>query len=244
MAVSVDLADTPALITETGSASPVTSATFTPPDLSLVVVMAVAGWSGATQAVITCSDSGSHTWTNSIKATGTTANGGTASIFQHYFATSPGPITVSTAYSGFASGSGGIFTDFAVLLGAAASQTGAATASKLGTTGLDGTFNLTTTKKNSWMWGCVGDSTNNAVWTPTTGNNQWSQWNDATDVVTMASFYVLASTVGTYTIGGTYAANGATNHSTQNCAVEILPASDLPIRPVIINTQAIRSAYM
>lgn len=244
MAISVDLNDTPALVTSTGILSTASSATFTPPAGSLVVVMAVAGWSGSTQAVITCSDSGSHTWTNSIKATGTSTNGGTASIFQSYFATSPGPITVSTGWSGFASGSGGIFMDFAVLLGAAASQAGAGTGSKLSTTGVSGTFSLTTTKVNSWIWGCAGDSTNGAVWTPTSGNNQWSQWNDSTDNVTMVSWDVLCSTVGTYTIGGTYATNGATNHTTQQCAVEILPASDLPIRPVIINTQAIRSAYM
>lgn len=249
MAVSIDTADTPALVTQAGIAASVTSASFTPPPGSLVVVLAVAGWSGATQAVITCSDSGSHTWTNSVKATGTSSNGGTASIFQSYFATSPGPITVSTGYSGFASGSGGIFMDFAVLMGAAANQSGAATNSKLSTTGLDGTFSLTTTKKNSWIWGCSDDSTNGAVWTPASGVNQWSQWNDvatppAGDNVTMTSWYVICTTTGSYTVGGTYAANGATNHTTQQCAVEILPASDLPIKPVIINTQAIRSAYM
>ena len=249
MAVSIDFADTPALVTLAGIAASVTSASFTPPPMSLVVVLAVAGWSGATQAVITCSDSGSHTWANSIKATGVSSNGGTSSIFQSYFAASPGPITISTGYSGFASGTGGIFMDFAVLMGAAASQAGAGTGSKLGTAGLDGTFSVTTMKKNSWIWGCSNDSTNGAVWTPTAGVTTWSQWNDvatppAGDNVTMTSWRSVCTTATSYTVGGTFAANGTSNHTTQQCAVEIIAAADLPPQSLIVVKQARVSSYL
>lgn len=250
MAITVDLTDSPAVVFAAGLSSPLVSASFTPPPQSLVVVMAVAGWSGATQVSIACSDSGSHTWSNPVKAQGTSSNGGAAYIFESYFATSPGAITVSLAFTGFASGSGGMFGDILVIQGAAASQTGAGTGSKVATTGLDGTFSITTTKKNSWIFGASDDATNGATWTPNGITHQDSQWNDvatppAGDNVTAVGWYVPGTTTpGAYTVGGTWAANGTSNHTTNQCAVEIMPAADLPFPPVILSTQALRSAYM
>jgi hypothetical protein len=242
--ITVDLADSPAVASAVGLATPLVSASFTPPALSLVVVMAAAGWSGATQVSIACSDSGSHTWSNPVKAQGTSSNGGAAYIFESYFATSPGAITISLAFSGFSSGSGGMFGDILVVPGAAANQSGAGVGSKIATTGLDGTFSLTTTKTNSWIFGASDDATNGATWTPNSSTHQDTQWNDTTDNVTMTGWYVLTSTPGAYTIGGTWAANGTSNHTTNQCAVEILPAADLPLPPVINYVQALRSSYL
>lgn len=245
--ITGDIADSPAVAFGTGTASPLTSAAFTPPGLCLVLVLAAAGWSGVTQAVLTCSDSsGGGNWTNPVTATGTSSNGGTSSIFYKFFTASPGSITVSVAFSGFASGSGGRLADIILLMGAAASQSGAATASKLSTTGLDGTFSITTTKKNSWVFGISDDSTNAAVWTPNAACSIDTHWENATDNVSTAAWYTnsYTGTPGATTVGGTWAANGSSNHTTQQCAFEVLPAADLPFKPVIINTQAIRSAYM
>lgn len=250
MAISVDLPDSPAVASAAGLATPLASASFTPPPLSLVVVMAVAGWSGNTLVSIACTDSGSHTWSNPVKAQGTSSNGGAAYLFESYFAASPGAITLSLAFTGFASGSGGMFADILVLQGAAASQSGAGIGSKIATTGLDGTFSITTTNKNSWVFGASDDATNGAVWTPNGITHQDSQWNDvatppAGDNITAVGWYVPASSLGAagaYTVGGTFAANGSSNHTTNQCAVEILPASDLPIKPVLA-TKALARSY-
>lgn len=248
MVLSTDLQDSPsntAVLTRSGLATPFTSPSFTPPANSLVVASVAAGWSGATQAVISLSDSGSHSWSNPIKATGTSSNGGTASIFTSYFATSPGSITVSAAYSGFSSGSGGEYMSIWVLMGAKASQAGAGTASKLTTTGLDGTFPITTTKQGSWVFGISDDSTNAATWTPAAGVSNDPQYNDATDSITAVAWYsTTIPSPGAWTMGGTWAANGSSNHTTQQCALEILPADDLPLRPVIMFTQAVRSSLL
>jgi hypothetical protein len=143
-----------------------------------------------------------------------------------------------------------MFADFFVFQGAAASQTGAGTGSKLSTTGLNGTFNITTTQKNSWIVGVSDDSTNGALWTPATGVAVWTQWQDvatppAGDNITSVSWFAnVLPTATSYTVGGTWAANGSSNHTTQQCALEIIPAADLPLRPVINYIPAVRSSYL
>lgn len=234
--ITGDIGNSPPVASGTGTASPLASASFTPTDGTLIIVLAAAGWSGATQANITVSDTGSHAWSNPVIAKGTSSNGGTAGIFYTYIARSSGAIVVNTAFSGFASGSGGRFADIILLWGAKSDQTGAATASKLSTTGLDGTFSITTTTRNSWVFGVSDDATNGAIWTPNANTGQDSQYNNTTDNVTsvgwFANFYT--GTPGATTFGGTWAANGASNHTTQQCAFEVLPALDLPKRSLIV----------
>lgn len=234
--ITGDIGNSPPVASGTGTASPLASASFTPTDGTLILVLAAAGWSGATQATISVSDTGSHTWTNPVNAKGTSSNGGTASIFYTYITRSSGAIVINTAFSGFSSGTGGRFADIILLWGAASDQTGAATASKLSTTGLDGTFSITTTKRNSWVFGVSDDSTNNATWTPNSNTSVDNQNNNSTDVVTYVGWYgnFYTGTPGAITMGGTWAANGSTNHTTQQCAFEVLPALDLPNRSLIV----------
>lgn len=235
--ITGDVNDSPPVAHGTGTASPLASASFTPTDGTLVIVLAAAGWSGATQANITVSDTGSHTWFNPVIAKGTSGNGGTAGIFYTYIARSSGAIVVNTAFSGFSSGSGGRFADILLLWGAASDQSSAATASKISTTGLDGTFSITTTKRNSWIFGVSDDATNAATWTPNGNTSVDNQYNDpTTDNITSVSWYAnfYSGAPGAVTMGGTWAANGSTNHTTQQCAFEVLPAIDLPNRSLIV----------
>lgn len=234
--ITGDIGNSPPVASGTGTASPLASASFTPTDGTLIIVLAAAGWSGATQANITVSDTGTHTWSNPVTAKGTSGNGGTSAIFYTYIPKSAGAIVVNTAFSGFAAGSGGRYADIILLWGAASDQTGAAVGSKLSTTGLDGTFNITTTKRNSWVFGVSDDATNGAIWTPNANTSQDNQLNNTTDNITSVGWYAnfYTGTPGATTVGGTWASNGASNHTTQQCAFEVLPALDLPKLSLIV----------
>ena len=147
MTISED-ASTPGA--KTGSTSygtlSLTSAAFTPPSGSLVVVIVSAGHGTGTPAV-TVTDSGSHTWTAAV-----TLNSGNnyAGVFRSYFSTSPGSITV-TAANATTQGQG-MLLDVRVVDGAASSQTGAGTVSASSTSATSWTGSLTTTASGSWTY--------------------------------------------------------------------------------------------
>lgn len=210
----------------------ITTSAFTPPDQSLVAVMCAAGWSGSAtpRVTMTVTDSGSHTWTAPVTATGTTSNGGAAGVRHCYFATSPGSITVTITYANFGASTGGTYCDVWVLTGAAASQTGAATASSNLASSTDGTLSITTTKQGSLILGIGNDATNQQNLTANGNTTKHDQFNDATDNVSMAAWYGTNFTVtpGAITVGGTWAAAGDIN----NAALEILPATWGPIQVV------------
>jgi hypothetical protein len=241
MTIITSDASTPAVAQGTGTGV-LTSASFTPPDATMVLVLAAAGWS-TTATTIACSDSGSHTWSNPVTAQGTSGAAGNASIFYCYFTRSPGAITVSLTYTGFSSGSGGRFADIIVLKGANPNQTGAGVASLKATTGTAATVSITTTKAGSWVWGVTDNCSSSYTYTSNANTGVDATYTDTTDSVSLLGLYGLnytGTTPGAITMGGTWSNSSASN----TAFFEVLPALDLPHPPMIVNTQAIRSAYL
>lgn len=222
MAITQD-ASTPTVSTGTGTTTPLTSPSFSPPSGSLVLVLAGAGWSNTGTVGMTVTDSGSHTWTNPVTCIGhVSGNGGGVGIWYSYFASAPGSITVSVAYTGLVAGSGGRMLRVVVLDGAASSQAGAGTASN-SYNATTGTVSVTTTTTGSLVWGVSDDTTSNHSWTPNAATTTDSTYNDSTDVVSLVSWKATSATgtPGATTLGGTWSGSGNTNQ----CAFEVLPAS-------------------
>lgn len=98
------------------ASSSVTSNAFTPPDNSFVVVMT---GSDNSSGNVTVTSSPSVTWTVGPSHLGNSAS---ARIFYHYYATSPGSITVATG-----SGSASTYQDIRVLTNMSQTQPGTST---------------------------------------------------------------------------------------------------------------------
>jgi hypothetical protein len=221
---------TPAVASGTGRTTPLTSASFTPPDKSLVMVLANAGWKGTgggTQTMV-CTDSGGHTWITKASAAGATVDGGLSTVFECYFPTSPGAITVSIAYAGFgASSGGGRQADILVYTGAAADQSAAATATALFTTGTACTANITTTQPDSYVVGAISEVTNStATFTPNGNTLTDNTLTDSTDGDKLIGIIAIgvAPTPASYTFGGTWSASVESNLA----LVEIIPEVAAP----------------
>lgn len=231
---------TPSASSLTGSGTTITSAAFTPPDGSLVVVFAGVGWSSTARPIMSCSDTSSAVWQNPVSAYGTSSNGGGVAAFRHYFATSPGSITVTITYTGFTAG-GGRFIDTLVFTGCNPDQSTAATAKTTPTTGTDGTVTITTTQLNSWVWGISDDATGNTTWTANA--NSVLDTTDsvgATDSITLVGWRGIGYTnpVGATTFGGTWGASATSNQ----LALEILPV--LPVVPTVALPQGEMLMFM
>lgn len=145
---------TPAAVTSTAAQTPMTCAAFSPPAGTLLVVLAVAGYSGATATVpgITISDSVSGVWTTAITQG---INGTRITIARRYLSTAPGSMTVSAA---FTSTVGDQILAVKVLSGADPTQGGAVT----GTGGTTAAAQTSTTMSinlaalpGSWVLGGV-----------------------------------------------------------------------------------------
>lgn len=111
------------------------SASFSPPSGSLVLILVVANWSGFetyASTGLTCSDSASNSYTLAIGAApGASSSDGVPAIFSHYYASTPGSITVTVTIASGEVYSGGTDLNIIpiVLDGCNPSQVGAATAS-------------------------------------------------------------------------------------------------------------------
>lgn len=207
-----------------------TTTAFTPVDKSLVVVMAAAGWSGTSAISMSVSDSGSHTWTQGPVAIGATNNsGGGAGIWYHYFPTSPGSITITVTYAGFAANTGGRFVDVFQLTGAAQDQSGAGSATAVTSSG--GQISVTTTKLGSLVMGVENDAISAATFTANSNTNLDTLDTDTTDGVSMVGWYAkfFSGTPGAVTYGGTWSAG---TDPPNIAALEILPALYGPIQIV------------
>lgn len=214
---------------DTGIGNSTTTA-FTPVDKSLVVVCAAAGWSGTTAISMAVSDSGSHTWTQGALAIGATNNsGGGAGIWYCYFPISPGSITITVTYTGFATGTGGRFVDVFQLTGAAQNQSGAGSATRI--TAADGTISVTTTKLGSLVMGVENDAITAAALTANANTNIDTQDTDTTDGVSMVAWYAkfFSGIPGAVTYGGTWSSS---TDLPNIAALEILPALYGPIQIV------------
>ncbi len=225
----VSLSVGPATIENAGTAN-VTTAAFTPPDKSYVVLVVGAGWCPTPPVTVTITDSGSHTWTQRVHAANTvTNNGGLIDIWTCYFATSPGSITVTATYSSGFSGGGGGFIDTWVLSGCDANQSSSATASSTPNS-TDATLTVATTRLGSWVLGASGNSTRNDTWTPNANTNTDILYADTTDNIAIAAWILKNATglPGNVVYGGTWTSTAVTNNS----ALEIIPAIYGPIQVV------------
>jgi len=108
-----------------------TSASFTPPDASLVafLVMSTTGQVFASLG-LTAADSASTSYTLSPASQVSSSGIGSAAIFTHYYASSPGAVTVTATLAAGETAGSGTSLDIAVLVftGAASSQAGAGNA--------------------------------------------------------------------------------------------------------------------
>jgi hypothetical protein len=222
-------ASTPAASGAAGTGTSLASNAFTPPDMSLVVAFSAIGWSSTARPTMSCTDSLGNTWENPVRAYGTTNNGGGVAAFRHYYATSPGSITVTIGYNGFTAG-GGRFVDPLVFTGANPDQSSAGAGWSLATSGTDGTLTVTTTQSGSWVWGVSDDPTSNTTWTPN-GNSilDTTDAAAATDAVTVIGWRGsgLTGVTGPTTFGGTWGAAATSNQ----LGLEILPV--LAFNPVV-----------
>lgn len=216
---------------ENAGTANITTASFTPPDKSYVVLLVSAGWCPTPPVTVSITDSGSHTWTKRVHAANTVANnGGLADIWTCYFPTSPGAITVTATFSSGFSGGGGGFIDTWVLSGCDPVQTGSGTASSTPTSVTDAQLTVATTRQGSWVLGLSDNSTHNDTWTPNANTNTDIVYADTTDNIAIAAWVLknVTGAPGNVTYGGSWATAATTN----NAALEILPAVYGPIQIV------------
>jgi hypothetical protein len=220
VAIAID-PSTPAALGRVSNATPYTSASFSPPAGSLVFIAAGAGWSSPAASIgITCSDSsGGGNWERADIANGGAHFPGAAAVFRKYFATAPGAITVSVAYTNFGAGNCEIVLPV-VFWGAHPDQSTAGSASDIGTAG-DGIFSLTTTKAGSQVWGVSVDEDTMASWTPNANTILAHEFTDATNGIAMKCWASAANTVtpGATSFGGTW----GNSDESKSAGLEIIP---------------------
>jgi hypothetical protein len=226
MAITED-ASAPPVITLTGAGTPTTAA-FSPPALSLVLVIVGGGWNSAGSTDVTIADSGTHTWTLGASAQGTVANrNGIAKLYYCYFVSAPGSITITATYTGL---QGGRLLDVRVLNGAGASQSGAGSGSNvISTAATTGTVSVTTTVANSRVYGLADNPDGNTAYTANGLTSLLTDYADATDGIRLVSWKAASATgtPGATTLGGTWAASQRSNIA----AVEILPFVSTTVAP-------------
>jgi hypothetical protein len=204
-------ASTPATIHATGTSG--TSASFTPPPNSLLSVIVAADGAVTGAETVTVSDSGGHSWAlkkrQNTNASGANAIGGTCEVWELYFNTAPGSITVTASWTPTTGGNGGDIVP-RIYTGAAADQSTAATAgtSNDGSTTINPTIALTPTKVGSIVVGAALDYTTNAVLAANAQTTSVDQFNDATNGDTWAVWQSANPTtsLGSVTYGYTNAA--------------------------------------
>ena len=173
MAITEDVS-TPAVVhSPYGTTGTGTTALFSPPAGSLVVVAAIAGYSAHTgdtgaSTPLSCADSLSNSYAVPVFVNSSSA--GThywnAAWFAHYYASAPGSITVTVTNSNVTSAILAVVPR--VLTGASASQAGAATGTN--NTGLNPapSGSVTTTTAGGWVY-VLGSAASNDGPAPLSG---------------------------------------------------------------------------
>lgn len=237
MAISEDTGNQPVAVHSATKTA--TTASFSPQANTLLVVcVAVDGpTSGATTVAVSDSLSGSWSLLKRQNTISASALGGSSEVWCQYFASAPGSMTVTAAWS---TGSNGGNLVVRSLLGAASTQTGAT-----GGTGgavVAPSATLTPTQIGSWVYGACLDYTTNASMTALGTTSLIDQFQDATNGDTWAAFKGAASTSSLSST--TYGFSNA-NTAYNTAAAEILAASAaaVPPSPLIVG-QAVRRASL
>jgi hypothetical protein len=203
-----------------------TTASFSPPANSLLVVMVAVDGTAGTATTVAVSDSGSHTWTLKKRQNTTTSSapvvGGSAEVWECQLTTAPGSITVTASWSTNGAAGGNVVTK--VLTGAATDQSTAATGGTGGGS-VAPTATLTPTQVGSHIYGACLDYATNASLTANSNSTLIDQFLDVSNGDTWAAFKGSADTTSlTSTAYGFTNANSAFN----TAAVEILAATSAP----------------
>lgn len=179
MALAID-ASTPAIAAGAANATSITSAAFSPPANSVIVVCVLADGPGTTvQSVSGMTDNlGSHLgWALITGSQGNESNAALGGCTEIWYASCPSAQTSMTVTATFAHAtSGGHSPDSAILpivfTGAATTQNGAANHFVPASPAVQNvpTLNVTTTAANSWVIGCVQNYDSGTG--PTVGTNQ------------------------------------------------------------------------
>ena len=154
----------------------VSTASFSPPAGSLLVVIVNALQAAPGGDTVTVSDSKGDTFTAGPHIAATKAPN-SSWFAQLYEPSAPGPLTVTARQAG--SNLGTLQLAVAVLDGAAASQSGAAAGTYDGTTGTTAqTHALSNTQSGSWLYVAIGNGDSAATLTPVPGQATVNTWND------------------------------------------------------------------
>lgn len=230
-------ASTPAIATGTGTAA-ITSASFSPPASSLLVVQVAGGWSDSRMGV-TITDSVSGSWTPGVIANDQTGNGyfGYAGVFYRYLSSAPGAMTVTATYSGFTgSGAGGRMLSVRVLTGAASVQGGAIAKATLTDYTTSLTTSITTTTAGSVVYGMADDERLNETISPSSntafcaaggGTNPFP----SADTVTLGAIVSSAATGTPGSVSMGVSLPVARNQG-QLALFEVLPTGGVPVSKI------------
>lgn len=219
MAIAED-ASTPAVKKQAqGTSGTCTSASFSPPSNTLVVV--IIAWmfagTGSHAGTLSVKDSLNNSYASGVELDNVQET--TTAIFSNYYTTGPGSITVTATCTNTASAS--VLMAVRVLTGAAQLQNGNTVSDSN-----DGHFFFTTSVVGSWSY-AVGGAPNSAR-APTAEVNfqQIDQYRDTGGTGNQSAFgkiVILPHWVGTSVPGKMF--TGWSANIAQACAMEILPAA-------------------
>ncbi|MFE5369258.1 hypothetical protein [Streptomyces mirabilis] len=237
MAILED-ASTPAVATGTGQAA-ITTASFSPPANSLLVVLVGAGWSGS-QLGAAISDSVSGAWTPAVMANDLTSRAayGYAAVFFRYLSSAPGAMTVTATYSGFSgAGAGGRLLAVRVLTGAASVQNGATAKRTLNAYTNSLTTSITTTTAGSVVYGIADDARSAETMAASSGtsfcsaNGGTNPFPSSNDTVTLAAIKSVQATgsPGSLSLGVSLS---AASDQGELALFEVLPSGGTPVSKV------------
>lgn len=216
MAIAKD-ASAPAFVGNLGSTSATAvTASFSPPAGSLVAVAVGVGLQGTSATMtVTVADSLSNSYTAGPSTWAFSANG--IWWFTRYYASAPGPVTVTATRS--ATGAGYFTVDTMVLTGAASSQAGAASVGSVsGSSVIANTGTITPTIAGSWVLAGINSSATSGT---ATGLTEDHQSHSGTDGILEATGHAVTSVLSAETIGW----NAAAAAFYAWAALEILPAA-------------------
>jgi hypothetical protein len=214
-------ASTPAAVDLTGTTGgTVSTATFTPPANSMVVIVATIGYlNPASAPTVTCADSGAVSYTAGPAVFDTLYAG--AYVFTHFYSSSPGPITVTVTRT-VALGAAQMSIIPFVLNGTNSSQAGAASLT-FSTASNVSAFNRSFTPTTPGSWSIIGASIGNQMsGAPTAVGVTTDHYNsDGTDFVSEIAGHQVTGTPAASNMGWTWSSNS----DYAWVALEILPST-------------------
>ena len=221
MAIAED-ASTPAVATATGDTTGViTTASFTPPANSLLVVIVNVGFKATNGSTLTISDSVSGSYTAGPFVHN--SNDENSGIWYRYLSSAPGAMTVTATDTN--TGQAGRQLAVRVLTGGASSQSGAASQHATGNA-TSYESSITTTAAGSWVYVAGAMDNDNLSLAADANTTSIGVLNDGIDFETCAAGRQAAATgvPGATTLGWT----SSSSTSFTWAALEILPAAAPP----------------